>query len=99
MPAAQAWVGKLIIDAILKAIDTGMEMNAGLQLVMPFLLLELGLILFSSIIGQVRSLSDRVLQSKLSNHVNSMIIRKAISLDLQFFENPIFYDTLQNARR
>jgi len=99
MPAAQAWVGKLIIDAILKAIDTGMEMNAGLQLVMPFLLLELGLILFNSIIGQVRSLSDRVLQSKLSNHVNSMIIRKAISLDLQFFENPIFYDTLQNARR
>ncbi len=28
-----------------------------------------------------------------------MIIRKAISLDLQFFENPIFYDTLQDARR
>jgi ATP-binding cassette subfamily B protein len=28
-----------------------------------------------------------------------MIIRKAIGLDLQFFEDPVFYDTLQNARR
>ncbi len=99
LPAAQAWVGKLIVDSILKAIEDGMEMNAGLQMVMPFLLLELGLILLNAIIGQVRSLSDRVLQSKLSNYVNSMIIRKAISLDLQFYENPIFYDTLQNARR
>jgi ATP-binding cassette subfamily B protein len=28
-----------------------------------------------------------------------LIIRKALSLDLQFFEDPAFYDTLQNARR
>ena len=27
------------------------------------------------------------------------MIRKAISLDLQFFEDPVFYDMLQNARR
>jgi hypothetical protein len=40
--------------------------------------------------GQVRSLFDRILQSQLTNHVNSLIIRKAISLDLQFFEDPIF---------
>ncbi len=99
LPAAQAWAGKLIIDAIVKAIADEMEMVAGLQTVLPFLLLELGLILLQAIISQVRSLSDRVLQSKLSHYVNSMIIRKAISLDLQFFENPVFYDTLQNARR
>ena len=61
--------------------------------------MEFGLILLSSVVSQVRSLSDRILQSQLTNHVNSMIIRKAISLDLQFFENPVFYDTLQNARR
>ena len=47
----------------------------------------------------MRSLFDRILQSQLTNHVNSLIIRKAISLDLRFFEDPVFYDTLQNARR
>ena len=99
LPAAQAWAGKLIIDAIVDAIGMNMGAEAGLRHVLPYLALELGLILIGSLVNQVSSLFDRILQSQLTNHVNSMIIRKAISLDLQSFENPIFYDTLQNARR
>ncbi|MBN1889822.1 MAG: ABC transporter ATP-binding protein [Thermoflexales bacterium] len=99
LPAAQAWAGKLIIDGIVNATRQGMEPAAGLRYVLPYLALELALVLIGSVTGQVRSLTDRILQSQLTNHVNSLIIRKAISLDLQFFENPIFYDTLQNARR
>ena len=99
LPAAQAWAGKLIIDAIVSATSQGMEAVAELRYVLPYLILEFGLILISSIVSQVRSLVDRILQSQLTNHVNTLIIRKAINLDLQFFEDPIFYDTLQNARR
>lgn len=99
LPAAQAWVGKLIVDAIVNATKQGMEPMAGLRYVLPFLGLEFALLLISSVTSQVRSLSDRILQLQLTNHINSMIIDKAISLDLRFFEDPIFYDTLQNARR
>ncbi len=99
LPAAQAWAGKLIIDSIVNATRQGMQPVDGLRHVAPFLALELGLLLLGSVTGQVRSLSDRVLQTQLTNHVNSLIIRKAISLDLRFFEDPVFYDTLQNARR
>ncbi len=99
LPAGQAWAGKLIIDGIVSAVNQGLSPMDGLRYVLPFLLLELGLVLVGSITGQVRSLTDRILQSQLTNHVNGLIINKAISLDLQFFENPIFYDTLQNARR
>ena len=99
LPAAQAWVGKLIIDAIVSATRQGMEPVAGLRFVLPYLVLEFALLLISSTASQMRSLLDRILQSQLTNHVNSLIIRKAISLDLQFFEDPIFYDMLQNARR
>ena len=99
LPAAQAWVGKLIIDAILNAVRLGMEPSAGLRYVMPNLILEFALVLIGSLSGQVRNLSDRILQSQLTNHVNNLIIKKAISLDLQFFEDPVFYDSLQNARR
>jgi ATP-binding cassette subfamily B protein len=99
LPAAQAWAGKLIIDAIVTAAAQGLQPATGLRNVLPYLALEFALVLVGSITGQIRSLSDRVLQSQLTNHVNSLIIRKAINLDLQFFENPIFYDTLQNARR
>jgi ATP-binding cassette subfamily B protein len=99
LPAAQAWVGKLIIDAIVYATGQGMEPAAGLRYVVPYIALEFALILIGSLVSQMRSLFDRILQSQLTNHINTLIIRKAISLDLQFFEDPIFYDTLQNARR
>ncbi len=99
IPAASAWAGKLIVDSILDAINSGMTAQAGLQHVLPYLLLEFGLIMLGAVVGHVRSLFDRIIQSQLTNHVNTLIIRKAISLDLQFFEDPIFYDTLQNARR
>jgi ATP-binding cassette subfamily B protein len=99
LPAAQAWAGKLIIDSIVSATRQGMEPLAGLRYVAPYLVLELSLLLIGSIAGQVRSLLDRTLQMQLTNHVNSLIIRKAISLDLRFFEDPVFYDMMQNARR
>jgi len=92
-------VGKLIIDGIVNATRQGMEAGAGFHYVVPYLALEFTLVLIGSLTSQVRALFDRILQSQLTNHVNTLIIRKAISLDLQFFEDPIFYDTLQNARR
>ncbi len=99
LPAAQAWTAKLIIDAVVIAAQVGMEPVAGLRFVAPYLGLEFGLLLTSSVVTQVRGLTDRMLQTQLTNHVNSMIITKAISLDIRFFEDPVFYDMLQNARR
>ncbi len=99
LPAGQAWVGKLIVDAIVAATQEGMAPVAGLRYVLPFLALEFALLLINSVTSQARSLFDRVLQSQLASHVNGLMIRKAISLDLQFFEDPVFYDMLQNARR
>ena len=43
LPAAQAWAGKLIIDAIVSATRQGMEPVAGLRYVAPYLALEFGL--------------------------------------------------------
>jgi ATP-binding cassette subfamily B protein len=99
LPAAQAWAGKLIVDSIVTAIAEGLEPAAGLQRVLPYVALEFGLLLISSITDRVRKLFDRILQTQLTNHVSTLIIRKAVSLDLAFFEDPVFYDTLQNARR
>jgi ATP-binding cassette subfamily B protein len=99
LPAAQAWTGKLIIDAIVQAAGADLAPMDGLRQVLPYVLLEFGLLLAGSVAGQARSLSERVLQTRLSNHVSELIIRQAIRLDLAFFEDPVFYDMLQNARR
>ena len=99
LPAAQSWVGKMIVDSILGAINQSLDVNAGLRLVLPYVAAEFGLLLLGTVLNSIRYLSNSVLQSQLTNHINTLIIRKAISLDLQFFEDPVFYDTMQNARR
>lgn len=99
LPAAQSWVGKMIVDRILYAIDFGADMQAGLELVLPFVVFEFALLLISTLLHSFQSLSTNILRSLLTKHVNTLIIDKSINLDLQFYEDPVFYDDMQNARR
>jgi ATP-binding cassette subfamily B protein len=89
----------MIVDSILGAINQSVSVEVGLRLVLPYVAAEFGLLLLGTVLNSIRYLSNSVLQSHLTNHINTLIIRKAISLDLQFFEDPVFYDTMQNARR
>lgn len=99
LPASQAWVGKLIVDAVVTAINTQAGAMAGLSAVLPLLGLELILLVTQAINGQVRSLAEHILHARLNLSINTRIIRKALDLDLAHFENAEYYDKLQNARR
>lgn len=99
LPAAQSWVGKMIVDRILQVINAGADVQAGLQLVLPYVLFEFALLLVSTLLNSFQSLSNSILRSLLTKHVNTLIIDKSINLDLQFYEDPVFYDNMQNARR
>ncbi len=99
LPAAQSWVGKMIVDRILQAIDVGADVQAGLELVLPFVIFEFALLLISTLLNSFQSLSNNILRSFLTKYVNTLIIDKSIKLDLQFYEDPVFYDNMQNARR
>ena len=99
LPASQAWVGKLIVDAVVNAINTSAGAEAGLRAVLPLLLAEFGLLLVQSLNAQARTLAEHILHARLNLAINSRIIRKALELDLSHFENAEFYDKMQNARR
>ncbi len=99
LPAAQAWVGKLIVDTVVDAINNALPVQVGLKATLPFLLIEFGLITLGTILSQSRSLLDHMLNARLGHTINTAIIRKALALDLHYFEDADFYDKLQNARR
>jgi ATP-binding cassette subfamily B protein len=99
LPAGQAWVGKLIVDAVVAAIGGHSGAEAGLRAVAPLLAAEFVLLVGQSGINQARSLAEHVLHSRLNLAINTRIIRKALELDLAHFENAEYYDKLQNARR
>jgi ATP-binding cassette subfamily B protein len=99
LPAAQAWIGKLIVDTVVTAINTQSGAWVGLQAALPYLAMEFGLLVLQSANGQARSFAEHVLHARINLSLNSRIIRKALELDLTHFENAEFYDKLQNARR
>lgn len=99
LPAAQAWVGKLIVDTVVDAINNALPVQVGLEAALPFLLIEFGLITLGTILSQSRSLLEHMLNARLGHTINTAIIRKALALDLHYFEDADFYDKLQNARR
>jgi ATP-binding cassette subfamily B protein len=99
LPAGQAWVGKLIVDAVDNAINTQAGAQAGLRAVLPLLAAEFVLLVIQSANGQARTLAEHVLHSRIVLSINTRIISKALELDLAHFENAAFYDKMQNARR
>ncbi|RMD77824.1 MAG: ABC transporter ATP-binding protein, partial [Chloroflexi bacterium] len=99
LPLAQAYIGKLIVDTVVAAVQDKVDVLTGLQQTLPWLLSEFGLITLGAVLAQGRSLSEHILHARLSNMVNLMIMRKALLLDLHYFEDAQYYDKLQNARR
>jgi ATP-binding cassette, subfamily B, bacterial len=100
LPAAVAYVGALIVDAVIAAIQGGGLDNLVLTRHALMLVIAEGL-LVAAIAGAQRgiSLCQSLLRAQLSQRVNVMILEKALTLELTHFENSDFYDKLTRARR
>lgn len=99
LPVGQAWVGKLIVDAVVTAINTHVGAAAGLRTVLPLLLVEFILLVTQAGNTQARTFAEHVLHAQINLKINARIISKALELDLSHFENAEYYDKLENARR
>jgi ATP-binding cassette, subfamily B, bacterial len=100
LPAAIAFVGALIIDAVVAAARLYQESGeAQLREVMGLVAAE-GL-LVAALAGAQRALSasQSLLRAQLGQRVNVMILEKALQLELSQFEDSEFYDKLTRARR
>ena len=97
LPAAMAWVGKLIVDAVVAAARGGDA--AARWHVLRLVALEAGLMALSTAMSRGQSLLRDLMRASLGNHVNTLILEKAATLELRHFEDAEFYDKMQNARR
>jgi ABC-type multidrug transport system fused ATPase/permease subunit len=97
LPAAMAWVGKLIVDAVVAAARSGDA--AQRWHVLRLVALEAGLMALSTIMSRGQALLRDLMRASLGNHVNTLILEKAATLELRHFEDADFYDKMQNARR
>jgi ATP-binding cassette, subfamily B, bacterial len=96
LPAAVAWVGARIVDAVVTAMRSS---NHNTDAVIHWVLCEA--LLVAALAGAQRGLSlcQSLLRAQLGQRVNAMILEKALTLSLAQFEDSDFYDKLTRARR
>ena len=99
-PVMLLFIGKQIIDTVVAALKsnepTHILENATLW---HYILIELGIVFVSEILGRGIALSESLLGDLFANQTSLEIMRHASTLDLFQFEDPIFYDKLERARR
>jgi ATP-binding cassette subfamily B protein len=98
LPAAIAYVGKLIVDGVVAAAAAGGE-GALRGQVLRLVGLEFGLMLGSALVDRSLGLTRELLRANLGNLLNERILNKALELELRHFEDSNTYDKMQNARR
>ena len=97
LPAAVAWVGSLIVDAVVAAAAVGAA--ASLTTVLELVAVEAVLVAAIAAVQRGLSLCQSLLRAQLGQRVNVMILDKALTLSLEQFEDSEFYDKLTRARR
>jgi ATP-binding cassette, subfamily B, bacterial len=106
LPAAIAYIGKLIVDSVILAAQSGLDSDSasapgyGLRN-WAFIYLGLEAIVVAILAGSQRglSISQSLLRVLLGQKVNVLILEKALTLDLTHFEDSEFYDKMSRARR
>ena len=100
LPAGIAYLGALIVDAVIRAADLH-HRTGTISLSHVFVLVgcEAALIAATSLAQRGISLAQSLLRAQLGQRVNVMILEKALTLDMQQFEDSEFYDKLTRARR
>ncbi|PPK88632.1 ATP-binding cassette subfamily B protein [Neolewinella xylanilytica] len=95
LPAAKLYVGKLIIDEVIRILDAGGDTTYLWELVA----LELALFLASDLLNRGINLVDSLLADLYTNQTSVDLMRHAATLDLYHFEDAEFYDKMERARR
>jgi ATP-binding cassette subfamily B protein len=97
LPAAIAWTGRAIVDAVERAADVG---DPALRARAVWLVAaELALVLLAAAAARGARLFSSLLGMRVGQRVNEAILEKALGLELADFENPAVLDRMTRARR
>jgi ATP-binding cassette, subfamily B, bacterial len=96
IPLLMLYVGKEIIDQVITLVN---NKAASHQYLWTLVTIELILTIASDVLNRCISLFDSLLGDLVANKTSVDLVHHAAKLDLYQFENPVFYDKLERARR
>ena len=107
LPVTALWIGKLIIDEVVRLSALSLELHSftewwasgHMRLLLLYLLAELALAVLSDLLGRIVGLVDSLLSERLTMTSSIRLMDHAATLDLEDFEDAEFQDQLERARR
>jgi ATP-binding cassette subfamily B protein len=96
IPVATLWVGKLIVDEIVRSLAGGAPDWERLALLVGA---EFAIVMVGEVAARTGTLLESLLGDLFSNRLSVRLMEHAATLDLRHFEDPVFYDRLERARR
>lgn len=98
LPLASLYLTKLVVDALSVALSSPHPVEHFARVV--FLIIAAGAVgILGSVLGGISGLIGQAQGMLVGDHVQSLIQQKSLDLDLEFYEDPQYYDTLQRARQ
>ncbi|MGB8699343.1 MAG: ABC transporter ATP-binding protein [Thermosynechococcaceae cyanobacterium] len=98
LPLASLVLLKLIIDQVALSLNTADKAGAFQQALLLLILLGC-VMLLTSIFASVAELVSSAQSQRVSDHMQELLFEKSVAIDLEFYENAQYYDTLQRAQQ
>ncbi|MBE9126468.1 MULTISPECIES: ABC transporter ATP-binding protein [unclassified Coleofasciculus] len=97
LPAAIAYIGKLIVDSVVLAANS--ELTSHRMTAFGYVGLEAIAVMLLAASQRGQTVCQSLLRVLLGQRVNVLILEKALTLDLPHFEDSELYDKMTQARR
>jgi ATP-binding cassette, subfamily B, bacterial len=99
LPSAIAYVAALIVDAVVTGVRTVEPSSATVRNALLLVALECLLVAAVATAQRTMRACEMLMRAQLAQAVNELIFDKALTLDLDQFENPALYDKLSQVHR
>ncbi len=92
MPALSIEVTRIVVNSV----EVGLRIHSINPIWVP-VGLQLAVVLVTSLLSTLGNIVQQLLQEKVSNKIQLLVLEKSNTLDLSFFEDSAFYDKLRQA--
>ena len=87
MPALSIEITRIVVNSV----EVGIRIHSIRPIWVP-VGLQLGVVLVTSLLSTLGNIVQQLLQEKVSNKIQFLVLEKSNTLDLSFFEDSAFYE-------
>ncbi len=98
LPVAAVWLMKLIVDAVAEGMSAS-DRAAAFEHVALLIGAAAGVGLLTVILRSLQSVLDEALGHAVTDHMTDLIHAQSVAVDLEYYENPAYHDTLFRAQQ